>query len=441
LNLGLRYQVQQPLTEKYDNISDFDFATGRQRFAGKNGVPRGLYDTDRNDFAPRIGIAWRPGGSENLAIRTSYGVFYDRLPGNDQAWQGISPPLNAGQSFTTPDPVVPSVNIQQLFPAPDLSSPLSVGTTLFNLVGRRDPYLQQWTFSVQKSLPGSLMFEVAYVGSKGAKLSKRYDRNVIPTLLQPGDTRTLQQRRPYPNLGFILSDEGAGMSKYHALQSSLRRSYSNGMTFMVSHLWGRSMDTDSYDGKATRFYRPGDNDYGRSIFDVRQRLVVSMTYELPFGKGMKSPLKHVIAGWEFNTILALQTGLPFHVIATDRSNTANTFGGRPIRLCNGNLPSDQRTAARWFDTSCFAESALNTFGNGGVHYLDTDGSKTQDLGLFKNFNFSESKRLQFRYEAFNLWNNTNYNRPGNSVSSPSTFGRITAAQPARVMQMALKLYF
>jgi hypothetical protein len=228
LNLGLRYQVQQPLTEKYDNISDFDFATGTQRFAGKNGVPRGLYDTDRNGFAPRIGIAWRPRGSEKTAVRASYGVFYDRLPGNDQAWQGISPPLNAGQSFTTPDPVVPSVSISQLFPAIDLSSPLSVGTTLFNLVGRRDPYLQQWTLSIQQTLPAEMILEVAYVGSKGAKLSKRYDRNVIPTLQAPGDTRTLQQRRPYPNLGFILSDEGAGLSKYHALQSSLRKSYSKG---------------------------------------------------------------------------------------------------------------------------------------------------------------------------------------------------------------------
>jgi len=156
---------------------------------------------------------------------------------------------------------------------------------------------------------------------------------------------------------------------------------------------------------------------------------------------MKSPLRHAIGGWEFKTILAMQSGLPFHVTSTDRSNTANTFGGRPNRLCNGNFPADQRTSVKWFDTSCFAEPALNTFGNGGVHYLDTDGNKTQDIGLCKNFNFTESKRLQFRYEAFNLWNNTNYNRPGNNVSAPPTFGRVTAAQPARAMQLALKLYF
>ena len=126
---------------------------------------------------------------------------------------------------------------------------------------------------------------------------------------------------------------------------------------------------------------------------------------------------------------------------TDRSNTGTTFGGRPNRLCNGNLPSDQRSVYQWFDTSCFAESALNTYGNGGVHYLDTDGIKSLDFGLFKNFNFTETFRLQFRWEVFNGLNNTNYNRPASNVSAPATLGRITAAQPARTMQFGLKFYF
>jgi hypothetical protein len=441
INVGLRYQVQQPLNEKYDNISDFDFATGQQRFAGKNGVSRTLYPTDWQGWAPRVGLAWRPGGSDNMAVRASYGIFYDRLPGNDQSWQGISPPLNVGQSFNAPDPILPSVNITQLFPTPDLSSPLPLGQFLFNLLGRKNPYIQQWTLSIQRTLPGQLFLEVAYVGSRGSRLSKRYDRNVIPALLQPGDTRSVQQRRPYPNLGFILSDEGAGKSKYNALQVSLRKSYSNGLTFMSNYMWGRSMDNDSYDGKATRFYRPGDNDYGRSIFDIRQRFVMSLNYALPIGRGLKGPAKFAVAGWQLNSIYTIQTGLPFHVTSTDRSNTAVSFGGRPNRICDGNLPAGQRTVTRWFDTSCFAEAPLNTYGNGGVHYLSTDGLRTWDVGVFKDFAFTEEKQLQFRWEVFNLPNFTNYNRPGSNVSAPATFGRITAAQPARVMQVGLKFYF
>ncbi len=152
-------------------------------------------------------------------------------------------------------------------------------------------------------------------------------------------------------------------------------------------------------------------------------------------------MRFIVGGWELNSILALQTGLPFHVTATDRSNTGTNFGGRPNRICNGNLPSDQRTVFHWFDTSCFAESPLNTYGNGGVHYLDTDGSKTLDFGIFKNFRFTERTSVQFRWEVFNALNNTNYNRPGSNVSSPATFGIITAAQPARAMQFGLKVYY
>ncbi|MBL8291614.1 MAG: TonB-dependent receptor [Bryobacterales bacterium] len=440
LNLGLRYQIQQPLTEKFDNIADFDFVTGTQRFAGKNGAPRGLYPTDRNDFAPRLGIAWRPGGKDDLAVRASYGIFYDRLPGNDQAWQAIIPPFNVGQNFVTPNQVVPSINIGSLFPQPNLQGGLPNGAFLFNLQGRRTTYLQQWTLSVQKNLPFNLFWEVAYVGSKGAKLSKRYDRNV-GTIPVAGDTRPVSARRPYPNLGFILSDEGAGISKYHAVQSSLRKTYSNGLTFMFNYLFGRSMDTDSYDGKATRFYRPGDNDYGRSIFDIRQRAVLSFNWELPFFRGTKGVAKYILDGWSMNSITSFQTGLPFHVAANDRSGAGVNFGGRPNRICNGNLPPGERTRFRWFDTSCFVDPALNTFGNAGVHYLDTDGLKGQDFGLFKNFNFTERHRLQFRWEAFNAFNYTNLNRPGNSVSAPATFARVLAAQPARTMQIGAKLYF
>jgi hypothetical protein len=127
LNLGLRYEVEPPLIEKYNHIAEFDFATGTQRFAGQNGVSRGLYPTDFNDFGPRVGLAWRPFGLQNTAIRSSYGIFYDRLPGNDQSWQGISPPLNIGQSFVPADPVVPSTNISTLFPAPNLNAGLPLG--------------------------------------------------------------------------------------------------------------------------------------------------------------------------------------------------------------------------------------------------------------------------------------------------------------------------
>ena len=219
INLGVRYQIQQPLIEKYNKLPSLT-SHGPQRFAGEWRAPRPLSHR-RNDWAPRVGLAWRPGGSENFAIRASYGIFYDRLPGNDQSWQGISPPLNVGQSFAPPDPVVPSVNIAVIPNAESRIAPLPLGQFLFNLQGRRSPYIQQWTSSIQKALPAAYL--------PGGRLCRiQRERS------SPSGTTEISRRRccspvthepcsnagRIPNLGFILSDEGAGLSTYHALQSS-----------------------------------------------------------------------------------------------------------------------------------------------------------------------------------------------------------------------------
>jgi hypothetical protein len=199
------------------------------------------------------------------------------------------------------------------------------------------------------------------------------------------------------------------------------------------------MDNDSYDGKATRNYRPQDLDWGRSAFDVRQRFTSSVLYELPAARTINAPLRYVLGGWQVNGILVLQSGVPFHVTTSvDRSNTGVTFGSRPDRLCNGNLPASDRRVERWFDTSCFALSAPNTYGNAGVHYLDTDGIRNVDLAVFKNIPLSERWRLQLRGEAFNALNFVNFGRPATGLESP-IFGRVTSALDARVIQLGAKV--
>ena len=191
--------------------------------------------------------------------------------------------------------------------------------------------------------------------------------------------------------------------------------------FMVSHTWGRSMDTDSYDGKATRFYRPGDNDYGRSIFDIRQRFVASVNYAIPFGKTRRT-VRFIVGRLGAESILALQTGLAFpcngHRPFQHRHNFRRT--AEPASVTESSFRSAYGLSLVRY--SLLYESALNTYGNGGVHYLDTDGNKTLDIGIFKNFRFTSERPLQFRWEVFNALNNTNYNRPGSNVSSPATLG-------------------
>src|SRR5579875_1242391 len=441
LNLGLRWQYTPPPSEKYNNLFAFNFQTGQMERCGTSGIPENCLQKNWLDFAPRIGIAYSP--ARNWAIRTSYGIFYDRIPGNEWAWNSISPPFLNGYSAVS-DPNVPTIDMTQLFPAPaGEGAPIPVGTSLFDLgtPNRKDGYLQQWTFSLQHTLPGEVFMEIAYIGSKGTHLSKRIDSNLDPSPPAPGDTRSVQERRPYPQWGFILTDEGRANSEYESLQISTRKPLGHGLSFLTGYTFGKSLDNDSYDGKATRNYRPGDMDKGRSIFDMRHRFTAGVVYNLPFGQSLTGMSKQVIAGWQLNTILTFQSGLPFQVTTpSDQSNTGAFWIPRPNRVCDGNLPEGQRTPQHYFDTSCFTLPALNTYGNGGVAYLDTDGLNTVDFAIVKDFPIRESARLQFRAETFNFLNQVNFNRPGSTLDTPS-FGVVTSAQPGREIQFALKVMF
>ncbi len=433
LNLGVRWQFTPPPTEKYGNLFSVDFKTGQLLRCGTNGIPGGCLSSHKADFAPRIGFAYALGKS--WAIRSSYGTFFDRLPGNEWVWNSIGPPFLVGFAASS-DPNIPTVSIPGLFPA---FTPNLEGSSLFDLVDRKDPYLQQWTFSVEHTMAGNIFLQAAYVGSKGTHLSKRVDANLDPSPPAPGDNRSVQDRRPFPQWSFILSDQGRANSMYEGLQLTARKEYSHGLTFTAGYTWAKSLDNDSYDGKATRNYRPGDMDKGRSIFDLRNRFVASAVWDLPFGQGFTGVARQVVQGWQLNGILTLQSGLPFQeVTPDDRSNTGAFWIPRPNRICNGNLPVGQRRPEHWFDTSCFVEPALNTYGNGGVEYLDTDGTKNLDFAVVKNFPIHENFHLQFRAESFNILNSVNFGRPGAGVGT-SVDGVVTSAGAARIIQFGLKL--
>ena len=432
LNLGLRWQFTQPLVEKYDNLTTFNYQTGQVIKAGTPGYPRSLLTSRYTDFAPRVGFAYSP--ATDWAVRGSYGIFYDRLPGNEWSFQTTDPPVESGFSFVGGS-TVPSIDLSTLFPS-SLSS--LNGIALFNLADRKDPYLQQWTLSVQRTLPSNILAEIAYVGSKGTYLSKRLDINLAPSPPAAGDTSPPSSRSPYPNYGFILDDQGRATSEYEALQMSLRKALSHGLTVLSGYTWGRSMDNDSFDSSATRNYRPGDLDHARSAFDLRQRFVTSFVYGLPFGQGLHGLTGQLAKGWQITGILTLQTGLPFTVLTfADPSNTGAIFGGRPNRVCNGNLPTSKRTPQEWFDTSCFTMPAQNTYGNGGVGYLDTDGTRNLDFSIIKDFTFLETQNIQFRAEAFNVLNNVVFNAPGSYLDGGG-FGSISSARSGRIIQFGMK---
>jgi hypothetical protein len=443
LNYGLRWEVSPPMVEKYNQQGIFNPQTGLIDIAGQDGTPRGLLSSHWHDFAPRLGIVYSP--TPNWSIRTSYGIFWDRVPGNDLAWNNEKFPFQLSTTLVS-DPTVPTIDISTLFPSVSAGGVPPVGTDLFNLANRQDPYLQQWTLGIQRALPGRMVLDAAYVGSHGSHLSKRHDINEAPLPTSAAEAAIpLQQRRPYPQYGFILDDTATGGSSYNALQVNLRKELSNGLSLLAAYTYSKSLDNDSFDSRAARNYGPDDyrDDWARSIFDVRHRLSISASYNLP-GQELNGVAGQIFGHWQLSGILTFQTGLPFSVLNFffDQSNTgANVISWpMPNQICNANLPRSQETPALWFNTNCFTEPAPDTYGNAHFNNLNTDGLTNLDLALIREFPIRESNSLEFRAEAFNALNNVNFGLPGFIIGFPG-YGQVTSSLPARIMQFGLKYRF
>jgi hypothetical protein len=250
----------------------------------------------------------------------------------------------------------------------------------------------------------------------------------------------VQERRPFPNLSFILADEGAGKSWYNSLQATFKKEMSNGLSFLSSYTYAEALNTVGEWG--TFSYRWTHLDRGWNPDVPRQRWVTSGIYNLPFGQNAHGVARQATAGWGVNGIFTLQSGYPFAVgTTTDQSNTGAFISLLyPNRTCNGSLSGSARSRLMWFDTNCFALPAQNSFGDAGINYLFGPGTTSLDFAVLKNFPITEEPQFQLRIESFNVLNNVNFQNPGSTLATPS-FGIISSANPARIIQFGLKFLF
>lgn len=454
LSLGLRYEYAQRAYDIHDRIAVVDFvAPGNILFVLANpfnpadkqrgtAVRRSILDPDWNNFAPRFGFSFDAG--HNTVLRGGYGIFYDVTQANELNFLGFVPPF---QSISTlqnnPRGSSPSAYFQELFPDPGPSGSLQPGLSTFSHVRTdKTPYVQQFNFNIQHRLFNDWLVEVSYVGSLGRKQSKRRNFNQkrindpVPTV-------------PLPNLGPVLTSEKNSNSTYNALQARLERQFKSGFSLLVNYTYSKSIDLDSGNA-ASDNNQDASNiaaDRGLSDFDVRHRFVASYTYELPFGPGRAffnsthGVARFLAAGWQVNGIVSMQTGFPLTVTAADTSGAGAFTVLRADRLADGNLPGDQRTIERYFDTSAFAAPVPGKFGTSGRNVLIGPGINNWNFSILKNIPIRETMNLQFRSEFFNLWNHTQFFAPGTSVSAPLSFGRISSARSPRNIQLALKLNF
>jgi hypothetical protein len=444
LNGGLRYEYNSPPVDAEDRANIYDVTTRTLVKVGTNGVPRSGFEADKNNFAPRVGFAWSLG--EETVLRGGYGIYYDQSPlAPAEALYFNSPFFDNNIFFSLQGlPLTLNNPFPSFFPFALPDSALAIQRDL------RTGYMQHWNFNIERQIGLHNVIEVAYVGSKGTKLLTARDINQPQPSVLPFGLPFVP--RPNPFFDDIDLLESRANSNYNALQARFQRRLASGLSALASYTWSKSIDDAS-----NFFSSAGDpnfpqNSYnvaaerGRSNFDVTHRLSVSYSYALPVRRTGDSLAAKLVNGWETFGILTLQSGRPFTVALLseiDNSGTGRSILGfgandRPNLIANPEL-SDPNTL-QWFNTAAFAFPAPGTFGNAGRNILEGPGFQNVNVSLVKNTHFTESVKLQFRAEAFNLFNHPNFNLPDNFLGSP-TFGRITSARDPRHIQFGLKLLF
>ena len=455
VNYGLRYEYFNPLQDRNNLLTNIDPATGQIVTAKSSGsvFDRTLIHPDRNDFAPRVGVAYSV--SPRVVLRAGYGIFYqqtDRYGSESQL--ALNPPqlVDIFQSANS-GADAPVILLRDGF------TPISASTIDPTRVqwriqdpDQRTPIVHQFSVGPEISLGEKTVASIEYVGNitrNGRKL-----RNLNEGIITAGNVVVF----PYAKYGFgnafLEQIATNGEADYHALQARVQRRLSGGLSFTSSFTYGRArgnfLDHLSAGGGASGNFPLTaydiSRDYGPLAFDIPKRFVQSFIYEVPVGSGRRfSPggvAGAIVSDWMVNGILSFNDGRPFTIGATDR---ANTGAGRQARAnCAGDAqPSGfNQTNDRFFDTSQFSEPTAFTYGSCGFNTVRGPGSKSMNLSVFRSVPLSAARRLEFRLEGFNVFNWTNFDFPGANVSNPGSFGKITTSLgDSREVQLAVKFYF
>lgn len=446
LNLGLRWEINTPMTEKYNTITSFDSQTGQIRVAGQNGVPDNLFKYDYNNFAPRIGFAWQPLGDAKTVVRGGAGVFYNVQPaGNGFLGMLFNFPARLPQTFNST--LAAPITLNNPFPGAVPTTAPTNGSLTMTAIDDNfvTAYITQWGLSLQREVGSDTVFEIGYLGSKGSHLPLNRNLNQAT----PGPAQQIQARRPYPQFGNITWIESVANSTYHSMELKAEKRYTKGLSLLASYTFSKSIDnspgistSSSASSANAQDTRNLSAERGRSDFDVRHRVVTSTIWEIPLGKGHKvfgsGPLAYIFGGWQASGILSLQSGRPFTaVLSGDFSNTLNR-NDRPNLI--GDPNSGPKTVEQWFNKDAFQQSTTGSFGTAGRNIITGPGFQNIDFALSRNFSVTERFRIQFRTEFFNAFNHANFNYP-EATFNASAFGQIASAFDPRQIQFGLKIIF
>jgi hypothetical protein len=501
VNLGLRIEHESPVTERFDRSATWflgdqanpiaaraianyarspipEIATanfkvnGGLTFAG-NGNPRAFWNGQALGWMPRVGIAYQ--ATPKTVARIGYGIFYGSIgsfkTGSNLAGFSQSTPIEAtndnGLTFkaTLSNPL-PNGLIAPLGAKGGLETNLGQNISFFAR-DRKQPYAQRWSVGIQRELPQSFMLETSYVGNRGSRLAVSRNINATPAQylstkptrdaaaitylgasfpnpfygLNPQYTSTTMSRgdllRPYPQFGNITYLDPVGYSWYHSLQSRLDKRLAKGFTLQMSHTWSKAMEASS-------FLNATDPMPYESLGDIDRthRITGSGIWELPFGKGrryatsMPKMLEFFAGGWQMSGAWQRQSGQPIgwgQILFTGDSSTLA-------------LPSEQRNADRWFNTSIFNRASTDVLASNIRTFplrfsnVRLDSQRRWDFSINKTFRITEAVKMRFRADTFNALNEPVLRGPQTNPTA-SDFGRVSAQEPPRSFQFSLNMQF
>ena len=418
----------------------------------KNGN-RSLHNTDYGNWQGRVGMAYRIRPATSL--RAGYSRFYDDWNGVSQYAQNVNGnwPSIGQFEIDTLNENIPSATVTDplhlatgtiSYPPP---TPFNEQTFYFN-PDMKTPYVDQWNLGVDQDLGGGSTLSLAYAGSHAGRLDLGGIKNTA-TFAAPGDAATVATRRPYPYITPTFYDDSTSNSNYNALEARLAHATHNGLTYLVSYTWSKSIDLASsgdFGSEGTELQNPYNPRADRSVsgFDLTNIFSASVVYELPFGRGKpmnpsNSVLSYLAGGWQVNAITTLNSGAPFDVtFSGDLANTGNNF----VRVNQIGAPFVHGSFHnKELNLASFVAPPADTFGTMGRNSLRGDWNRNLDLSAFRTFPVKEFANIEFRAESFNLTNSTVFSNPANTINS-SNFGVITStANTPRQIQLALKIKF
>jgi Carboxypeptidase regulatory-like domain/TonB dependent receptor-like, beta-barrel len=503
LNLGLRWELETPITERFDRLVG-GFAYGQPNpieaeaqanyarnpipeidpsafrvlgglmFLNEGGLGRSPFHGEKNNFQPRIGFAYQL--TRGTVLRGGYGIFHDTIGTNSNN------ALQSGFSQTTPiqasldNGLTYVANNVDPFPA-GLRDPLgpagglrtNLGQTLtFYDTNLLQPYAQRWSLGIQQMLPSQFLTEATYVGNRGTRLGATRNINATPAQylstrptrdqatidylsatfvnpfagidpIYPARTSRESLLRPYPHFPAVNVEEPTGYSWYHSLQARLERRFAQGFTFQLGYTWSKLME-------AVEFLNASDPTPSEVVgsFDRTHRLAMSGIWEIPVGRGRRF-------GGQLPTLVnGIVGGWQLNGVVTRQSGAPLGFGNAIFTgdLKDIVLPKSERDVDRWFNVDAGFNKNTPQQLSSNIRTMPlrfggirSDDQSRWDFSIIKNFPFGEQVKMQLRAEVFNAWNQTNFGNP-NTTPTNSAFGRITGTSgDARTWQFALKLVF